>query len=129
MKWDYPEARPYLMSLVLLAFVYFLGNRKVGPAGWLVVLPFAAWPWFQVRSLLWWWGIAVWLLARLGPGLADRFPTLPRLDDSERNWPRPRTALVRAGIAALFFPPIRGLIPGVPHDVDHTVAPGTPWQL
>ena len=85
MKWNYGEARPYLMSLVLLAFVYFLGKRKVGPAGWLVVLPFAAWPWMQVRALLWWWGVAVWLLARLGPGLADRFPDLPTFAEGERT--------------------------------------------
>jgi hypothetical protein len=124
-----PEARPYLMSLVLLVFVWSLGKRKVGAAGWLVVLPFAAWPWFQVRALLWWWGIAVWLLARLGPGLADRFPNLPRFEEGEANWPRARTAIVLAAIAALFFPPIRGLLPGVPHDLDHTVAAGTPWRL
>ena len=124
-----PEARPYLMSLVLLVFLYVLGRRRVGPSGWLVVLPFAAWPWFQVRSLLWWWGIAVWLMARLGPGLVDRFPTLPVLDESERNWPRARTALVLAGLAALFFPPVRGLIPVVPSGLDYTVAPGTPWRL
>lgn len=129
MKVTSPEARPYLMSLILLAFVWVLGKRRVGAAGWLVALPFAAWPWFQVRSLLWWWGIAVWLLARLGPGLADRFPTLPKFEEGDRTWPRARTALVLAGIAALFFPPIRGLIPGMPNDVDQTVAPGTPWRL
>jgi hypothetical protein len=129
MKVTSPEARPYFMSLVLLAFVYVLGKRKVGAAGWLVALPFAAWPWFQVRALLWWWGIAVWLLARLGPGLADRFPTLPRFEEGEPNWARARTALVLALIAALFFPPIRGLLPAVPHDLDHTVSPGTPWRL
>jgi hypothetical protein len=129
MTWDYPEARPYLMSLVLLAFVYFLGRRKVGPAGWLVVLPFAAWPWMQVRALLWWWGIAVWLLARLGPGLADRFPDLPAFAEGERTRAKAWWAVGFVAVAVLCFPPVRALLPGVPHDLDHTVGPGTPWRL
>ena len=72
-----PEARPYLMSLVLLAFVYVLGRRKVGPgrlAGGPAVRGVAVVP---GAVAVWWWGIAVWFMARLGPGLADRFPTLP----------------------------------------------------
>jgi hypothetical protein len=129
MKVTSPEARPYVMSLVLLIFVRVLGDRKLGPAGWLITLPFAAWPWFQVRSLLWWWGIAVWVLARLGPGLADRFPTLPAMVEGEPSRRKAWIAVGFAVVAALFFPPIRALIPGVPHNLDHTVGPGTPWRL
>ena len=120
-------ARPYLMSLVLLAFVRVLGGRKVGAAGWLVALPFAAWPWMQGRAVLWWWAIAVWLLARLGPGLGDKFATLPSLPEGERTRTKAWAAVGLAALAALFFPPIRTLV--VPADVDHTVSPGTPWRL
>ena len=78
---------PYIMSLVLLGFIWFLGRRKVGAAGWLVAMPFVLWPWWQERSLLWWWAIAMWLLARLGPGLGERFATLPSFPEGEaRRW-------------------------------------------
>jgi hypothetical protein len=120
---------PYLMSLILLAFVRILGHRKVGVASWLVALPFALWPWLQARMLLWWWTIAVWLLARLGPGLADRFPTLPSLPDGPPTGKNARLAVGAVAIAVLLLPPIRSLFPGKPHDVDHTVAAGTPWRL
>jgi hypothetical protein len=122
-------SRPYFMSLVLLAFVRVLGGRKVGLAGWLVALPFALWPWMQGRAVLWWWAIAVWLLARLGPGLGDRFATLPSLPEGDRTRAKAAVAVGLAIVAAMFFPPIRSLVPGVPHDVDHTVSPGTPWRL
>ena len=72
---------PYLMSLVMLAFIWFLGRRKVGMSGWLLAVPFALWPWMQERALLWWWPIVLWLLARLGPGMGDRFPTMPSLPE------------------------------------------------
>lgn len=120
---------PYLMSLVLLGFVRVLGGRKVGAAGWLVALPFAVWPWLQVRMIVWWWAVVVWLLARLGPGLADRFPTLPSLPDGP---PTRGKAWVAAGavvVAVLAFPPVRALGPGIPHDLDHTISPDTPWRL
>jgi hypothetical protein len=120
---------PYLMSLILLVFVRVLGGRKVGVAGWLVAIPFAIWPWLQARMLLWWWTVAVWLLARLGPGLADRFPTLPSLPDRPPTRANAWIATAVIAIAVLLFPPIRSLSPGLPHDVDHTVAAETPWRL
>jgi hypothetical protein len=120
---------PYLMSLILLAFVRVFGGRKVGISGWLVALPFAIWPWLQARMLLWWWTVAVWLLARLGPGLADRFPTLPSLPDRPPTRANARIAAGVVAVAVLLFPPVRSLIPGVPHDVEHTVAGQTPWRL
>jgi hypothetical protein len=120
---------PYVMSLVLLAFVRILGGRKVGAAGWLVALPFAIWPWFQARAMFWWWTVAVWLLARLGPGLADRFPTMPSLPEGESTRGKAWAACGMIVAAVLLFPPIRSLAPGVSHDLDHTVAPGTPWRL
>src|SRR5205823_3905522 len=98
-------------------------------SGWLVALPFAVWPWMQFRAILWWWAIAVWLLARLGPGLGERFATLPSLPEGDRTPAKAWLAVGLAIVAALFFPPIRGLMPGVAHDVDHTVSPGTPWRL
>lgn len=123
------NSTPYGMSLVLLAFVRLLGGRKAGLAGWLVALPFALWPWLQGRAILWWWAIAVWLLARLGPGLADRFPTLPSLPPGERTRARAWTGVGVIVVAFLFFPPVRSVVPGAPHDLDHVVAPGTPWRL
>jgi len=120
---------PYLMSLLLLAFVSVLGGRKIGASGWLVALPFALWPWWQARAMFWWWTVAVWLLARLGPGLADRFPTMPSLPDGERSRAKAWLAGAMLLVAVLALPPIRALIPGVPNDLDHTVAPGTPWRL
>ena len=120
---------PYLMSLILLGFARILGGRKVGAAGWLVALPFAIWPWIQARMMFWWWTVAVWLLARLGPGLADRFPTMPSIPEGQPTRSKAWLALVGVAIALLLFPPIRSLIPGVPHDLDHTVAAGTPWRL
>jgi hypothetical protein len=117
------NSQAYWMSLVLLAFVRLLGGRKVGAAGWLVALPFALWPWKQGRAILWWWAIAVWLLARLGPGLGDKFATLPSLPEGARTRSKTWLALFVCLIAAAFFPPIRT------RNVDHTVAPGTPWRL
>jgi hypothetical protein len=120
---------PYLMSLVLLAFVRVLGGRKVGAAGWLVALPFAAWPWLQARMMFWWWTVVVWLLARLGPGLADRFPTMPTIPEGEATRGKAWLAVAAIIAAVAVFPPIRSQAPGVPHDLDHTVSPGTPWRL
>lgn len=120
---------PYLMSLILLAFVRILGGRKVGIAGWLVALPFALWPFLQARMLLWWWTVAVWLLARLGPGLADRFPTLPSLADRPPTRVNAWIAVFFIVIALLLLPPVRCLLPGSPRDVEHTVAVETPWRL
>ncbi len=120
---------PYLMSLVLLVFARILGGRKVGAAGWLVALPFAIWPWIQARMMFWWWTVAVWLLARLGPGLADRFPTMPSIPEGQPTRMKAWVALAGVATAVLLFPPIRSLFPGIPNDVDHTVAVGTPWRL
>jgi hypothetical protein len=120
---------PYLMSVLLLLFVRVLGGRKVGAAGWLVALPFAIWPWFQARAMFWWWTVAVWLLARLGPGLGDRFPTMPSIPDGERSRAKAWLAVAMIVLAVLVFPPVRALMPGVPNDLDHTVAAGTPWRL
>jgi hypothetical protein len=118
---------PYLMSLLLLAFVRVLGGRTVGAAGWLVALPFALWPWLQARMLLWWWGLAVWLLARLGPGLADRFPTLPALPDGPPSRAKAWMGVAVVVIAVLFVPPLRALV--IPRALGDTVSPGTPWRM
>jgi hypothetical protein len=79
--------------------------------------------------LLWWWTVAVWLLARLGPGLADRFPTLPSLPDRPPSRANAWIALGVVAVAVLAFPPLRSLAPGVPHGLEDTVAAGTPWRL
>ena len=120
---------PYLMSLLLLVFVRVLGGRKVGVAGWLVAIPFAIWPWLQARMLLWWWTVAVWLLARLGPGLADRFPTLPSLPDRPPTRANAWIAVAIIAIAIVILPPVRSLLPGVSSRIEDTVAADTPWQL
>jgi len=123
------DSGPYLMSLVLLAFVRLLGGRKVGAAGWLVALPFAAWPWMQGRAILWWWTLAVWLLARLGPGLGDRFATMPSLPEGEPSRCKAWAAAAALGVCALFFPPVRSAVFGTPATVGDVVSPGTPWRL
>jgi len=120
---------PYLMSVLILVFLGVLGGRKIGPSGWLVALPFAVWPWFQARAMFWWWTVAVWLMARLGPGLADRFPTMPSLRDGERSRAKAWMAVAMIVPAVCVFPPVRNLMPGVTNDLDHTVAAGTPWRL
>ena len=114
---------PYLMSLVLLLFVRVLGGRKVGVAGWLVAVPFALWPWIQARMMFWWWTIAVWLLARLGPGLADRFPTLPKIPDGPPNRLNAWIALLAIFGALVVFPPF------VKIESRQVVSEGTPWRL
>ena len=120
---------PYLMSLVLLAFVRILGGRKIGVAGLLVALPFAVWPWFQVRSLLWWWSVCVWLLARVGPGLGERFPTMPAFPDGEPSRAKAWMTLGIVAASSLAFPPLKLALLGIPRDLDHTVSAGTPWRL
>jgi hypothetical protein len=119
---------PWAMSLVLLAFVRLVGGRKVGAAGWLVALPFAVWPWFQGRAILWWWTLAVWLLARLGPGLADRFATLPSLPEGQPTRGKAWAAIAIAAACLLFLPPVRLALLGTT-SVDEVVSPGTPWRL
>jgi hypothetical protein len=118
---------PYAMSLLLLVFVRVLGGRKIGAAGWLVALPFAVWPWLQARMMLWWWPVAVWLLARLGPGLSDRYPTLPSLPDGAPTRAKAWAVIVIGTAALLFLPPVRGLV--APLETDRTLMPGTPWRL
>jgi hypothetical protein len=120
---------PYLMSLVLLVFVRVLGRRKVGVAGWLVAIPFAIWPWLQARMIVWWWTVAVWLLARLGPGLGERFKTLPSIPDGPPTRANAWVAGAVITLAAVMLPPVRSLLPNMPHDMDHTVHGGTPWRL
>ncbi|WP_020468306.1 hypothetical protein [Zavarzinella formosa] len=120
---------PYIMSLVLLAFIWFLGRRKVGAAGWLVALPFALWPWWQERSLLWWWIIAMWLLARLGPGLGERFPTIPSLPEGE---PKRWKFFVGAAITAYCLGSLvlERYVPVAPPMERNTVlSKATPWRL
>jgi len=114
---------PYLMSLVLLLFVRVLGGRRVGVAGWLVAVPFAIWPWIQVRMMVWWWTIAVWLLARLGPGLADRFPTLPNIPDGPPTRVNAWVASLAVFGALVMFPPFLRL------ESRQVVSDETPWRL
>src|SRR5262249_26768552 len=123
------DSGPYVMSLVLLAFARVLGGRKVGAAGWLVALPFALWPWHQGRAILWWWTVAVWLLGRLGPGLGDRFPTMPSFPEGQPSRGRASLAVGVAGACVLFFPPVRAFVLGTPRGADAVVSPGTPWRL
>jgi hypothetical protein len=120
---------PYLMSIVLLLFVRVLGGRKVGIAGWLVAIPFAIWPWLQARMIVWWWTIAVWLLARLGPGLGERFPTLPSIADEQPTRGKALAATAVIAFAVVMLPPLRSHIPGMPHGMDHTMHAGTPWRM
>ena len=114
------------MSLLLLLIVGLLGKR-VGWASWLPALPLALWPWLQARSLLWWWPAVLWLIANCGPGLANRFPTLPRFPDSEPS-PRWGLASVLLGVLALCaLPPTQQLFVG--RSLERTISPGTPWQV
>ncbi len=113
----------YLMSLVLLLFVRVLGGRKVGVADWLVAIPFALWPWIQARMMFWWWTVAVWLLARFGPGLADRFPTLPKISDGEPTRTNAWIATLAVLGALVIFPPFLKL------EARKIVSEGTPWRL
>ena len=120
---------PYIMSLVLLGFIWFLGRRKVGPAGYLVALPFVLWPWWQERSLLWWWAIAMWLLARLGPGLGERFATLPSFPEGEpRRW---KFAVVIGAMTCGIIYALKSFFVtyAQPMKVIPAVSPGTPWQF
>jgi hypothetical protein len=119
---------PWAMSLVLLAFVRLVGGRKVGAAGWLVALPFAVWPWHQGRAILWWWTLAVWLLARLGPGLADRFATMPSLPEGQSTRAKAWAAIAIVAACIPFFPPVRLALLGST-SVDEVVSPGTTWRL
>lgn len=120
---------PYLMSLVLLAFVRILGRRKVGASGWLVAVPFALWPWLQIRMILWWWTVAVWLLAKLGPGLADRFPTMPAIPDGPPSRANAWIAVAAILAAVVCFPPIRALLPEDQRKPGHVVSAEMPWEL
>jgi hypothetical protein len=123
------DSGPYLMSLVLLVFVRVLGGRKVGAAGWLVALPFALWPWHQGRAILWWWTVAVWLLARLGPGLGDRFPTMPSFPEGQPSRGRAWLAIGVAGVCLLLFPPVRAAVLGTPRGNEDVASRGTPRRL
>jgi hypothetical protein len=79
--------------------------------------------------MLWWWTIAVWLLARLGPGLGERFPTMPSLPDSPPTRTKAWLAVAATVVAFLAMPPVRSLIPNAQTNLDHTVHAGTPWRL
>lgn len=117
---------PYLLSLFLLVFVRLLGGRKVGAAGLLVAIPFAIWPWIQGRMILWWWTIAVWILAKLGPGLADRFPTMPKIPDGPPTRSNAWIASIAILATIVFFPPIRSMM-GI--GSQPVMAVETPWKL
>lgn len=119
---------PYLMSLILLAFVQFLGGRKIGIAGCLVALPFAIWPWWQARSLLWWWMIAMWLLARIGPGLGERFATMPGFSDgASKVWKFAFGMILIAACVVLAMPNLR-LLPTEARPI-RSVNLSTPWMF
>lgn len=115
---------PYLMSLLLLGMIWTIGSRSVGAAGWLVALPFALWPWWQERALLWWWPLAMWLLARIGPGLAEALPTLPKLPEGEPS--KRKSAIIIGIITGCVLAMLVTQRQGGP---DTTVSAGTPWRF
>ena len=124
------EGGPYVMSLVLLAFVRVLGGRKVGAAGWLVALPFALWPWFQGRC-----DLVVVDHRRLAPGPPGPGPRRSISDlavdarRSNRAGPRPTSQRPVIGVSILFFPPVRTALWYGERPPDQVVSSGTPWRL
>jgi len=111
----------YAAIIVLICVSWWFGRTAIGWPQILVLVGFVFLPWLQVRMLVWWFPLSVWLLMPAW-GLVQIKAGKPSFI---------KTIMVGLLVIVLlpFTPPVRWLLSGRPSSLVTAVHRNTPWAV